>query len=123
MAAPMPMQAAVAHIRHKGTRPIATIPRRLARTLRPLAPIRLRAAATAAVALLMPVVAEALRTVVVVVELPMAVVAVLTAIAKISAFRKGPPLFNEAGLLLSCACKPRQCKTQLRNSLCACGLN
>jgi hypothetical protein len=59
----------------------------------------------------MRVVAEAPRTVVVVeprtveaVEHPTAVAAVLTAIVRISAistFRKGPPLFNEAGLSLS----------------------
>jgi hypothetical protein len=114
------MPAAVALTRRKGTPhpTIATIQRHRARTRRPLVPIprqagptRLRAAATAAVALLMLVVAEAPRTVVVVVprtveavERPMAVAADLTAIVKISAitaFRKGPPLFNEAGLLLS----------------------
>jgi len=85
-----PALAVVALTRRKGTRPptIAIIPRRLARTLRPLVPIprqaepiRLRAAATAAVALLMLAVAEAPRTVAVV-EAPTAVVAVLTAIAK-----------------------------------------
>jgi hypothetical protein len=48
----------------------------------------------------MLVVAEAPRTVAVV-DLLMAVEAVLTAIAKISAIQKGPPLFHEAGLSLS----------------------
>lgn len=124
MAEPIP--AAVALTRRKGTRrpTIATIPRRLARTRgllgptpRRAVPIRLLAAATAAEALLMPAVAVALHMPVVaeaprtaaVVELPMVVVAVRTAIAKISkvlTFRKGPPLFNQAGLLLFCRAIP-----------------
>ncbi len=53
----------------------------------------------------MPVVAE--RHVVV-------EVAVLTAIVKINASHKGPPLTNEAGLLLSSSPKPIQ--KPLRNS-------
>lgn len=109
---------AVALIRHKGTRPptIAAIPRRLARTRRRLVLIPRRAALTrllavatvAAEALLMPalvgaphaVAVEDLPIAVAAVDLLMAVGAVLTAIVKISAIQKGPPLFNQAGLLL-----------------------
>jgi hypothetical protein len=78
-----PTQSAGALTRHKGTRPIVTLPRRLARTRRLPAPILLLAAAMAAEARHIPAVAEAPHTVAVV-EAPTAVVVVLTAIAQIN---------------------------------------
>jgi len=111
----------IAAIRRRGTCPltIAIIPRRLALIRRPPVPTRrqvqavliprpagltpLLAAAMAAVVLRMLVGAGAealLAAAAVVVELLIAVVAVLTAIAKISTFRKSPPLSNTAGFLL-----------------------
>jgi hypothetical protein len=101
------MQARVAPTRRKETHraTIAVIRRKVvARIRRPHEPILLRAAATAVVAPLIPAVGEVHPTAVEVVELPMAVAAVLTAIVNISdisAFQKGPPLSNAAGLLLS----------------------
>ena len=98
---------AVVPTRRKGTRlptPAAMLHKALAAvTQRLREPTLLRAAATAAVALLMLAVAEA-PPMVAVVERPMAVAAVLTAIVKlseISIFKKGPSLSNAAGLLFS----------------------
>jgi hypothetical protein len=67
-------------------------------------PTLLRAAVTAAVALRILAAEEVLPIVAEAVEVHMAVVAVLTAIAKIgeiSTFLKGPSLTNAAGLLIS----------------------
>jgi hypothetical protein len=76
----------------------------------------------AAAALLIPAAGEVHLTVAVG-ELPTAEAAALTAIVRINAVHKGPPLFNEAGLLLSQYRYPSQFKTRLRNSLFGRGLD